>query len=432
MCAGPVPAACRLCEKTAVLGGKGSPGLRIGRAMSQRRGEASEPWDEASARSRAAAKRVADVASASERDEIGKRPARAAAAIARDVGLVPLSVCPPEILAAPPGDVDLRPVSRSVSPSPGRIDRDDRRVRWPDRAIAAVASRQETLITRRQLFALQLSRSAIDYSVMRGRLTVVHRGVYGVGPGPLSPAAILLAAVLACGEGALLSHFSAAARWGMVPARDGDVDVMVIARESGRRRAGIRVHRTAHLDPCDATRRDRIPITSAARALVDIAPRLGDRGLERAFDHGFKSRVLTRHAVGLTADRLLHRPGARRVAELAAAELPASTETRSRIEERFLRLVRAGGLPEPELNVPLGDYVVDALWRELGLVVEIDSYGFHGTRRSFESDRERDVTLGGVGWRVMRFTRDQIKLRPEWVLVQLTRELTKLQARPAR
>ena len=328
---------------------------------------------------------------------------------------------------AGPGDVDLLPLSRRPSRSPGRLGRDVGRVRWPDRAIAAVASRQETLITRPQLLALDLGRSAIDYSVARGRLTVVHRGVYGVGPGPLSPAAILLAAVLACGEGALLSHFSAAAHWGLIPARDGDVDVLVIARETGRRREGIRVHRTGRLDPGDATRRDRLPITSAARALIDIAPELGDRGLERAFDRGLKGRVLTRHAVQLTANRALLRPGARRVAALAAAETLLSTETRTDIEERLLALVRAGGLPEPALNVPLGHYVVDALWRELRLVVEVDSYGFHGTRRSFEGDRERDIILGAAGWRVMRFTRDQIMLRPEWVLVQLTREIAALQ-----
>jgi very-short-patch-repair endonuclease len=135
--------------------------------------------------------------------------------------------------------------------------------------------------------------------------------------------------------------------------------------------------------------------------------------------------VLTVRDVIAALARSPRHPGAPRLAALASAERPASTETRSRNEERLLRLVRSGGLPLPELNVPVGPYIVDALWRDLRLVVEVDSYEYHGTRWSFEADRARDLALGTTGYRVIRFTADQVEHRAAWVLVNLAQELTR-------
>ena len=154
-----------------------------------------------------------------------------------------------------------------------------------DGAISRLAGRQRALISRAQLRELGIGRRAIDYAIARGRLNTVHHGIYSLVPFPaLPPLAIELAAVLACGDAALLSHHSAAAAWGMRPCFDGDVHVTVVGKETGRRRPGIRVHRVSELDPRDVRRCHGIPITSPARALLEIAPDLTGRQLERAID----------------------------------------------------------------------------------------------------------------------------------------------------
>ena len=274
--------------------------------------------------------------------------------------------------------------------------------------------------------ALGLSRSAIDYSVSRGRLVIKHRGVYAVAGLALPEYAAEQAAVLAVGEDSYLSHHSATAFWGMTPPPRGDVQVTLVDRDAGRRRPGIEVHQVQGLDRRDVTRRLGIPVVTAARALLDIAPDLSDRQLERMFDSGLKERRFSRHAVAEVVARNPRRPGATRLAALAATEGRFSTVTRSRPEETLLALVRAGGLPEPEVNVVLGPYIVDFLWRAEGLVVEVDGYEFHSTRRSFEADHARDVELDAEGFVVLRFTRDQIEKQPQRVLVKLAQRLAQL------
>jgi predicted transcriptional regulator of viral defense system len=148
---------------------------------------------------------------------------------------------------------------------------------WPDRRISEIASVQKSLITRRQLLAVGAGRDMIDRALARGRLHSMHRSVYSLVPFPaLPPLAPQLAAVLACGDAALLSHNSAAAAWGLRPSVNGDVHVTVIGKETGRRRPGIRVHRATALDPRDVRRYQGIPISSPARALLDITPELTD------------------------------------------------------------------------------------------------------------------------------------------------------------
>jgi very-short-patch-repair endonuclease len=303
---------------------------------------------------------------------------------------------------------------------------------WPDVKVGETANHQHGLITRRQLFDLGLTRGLIDNAVARRRLVPVHRGVYAVGHLSLPQFAPYMAAVLAVGEAALLSHRSAAHVWGITAPREGDVDVTVVARDAGRRRPGIHVRGVADLDRHDATEWRSISITSPARTLLDITPALSPRDLERAFDGALKNRILTRHGAAETVARSPRLPGAARLAALARAELATSADTRSDTEERFLRMIRAGRLPEPEMNARLGPYTVDALWRQHRLVVELDSYGYHGTRWSFESDHERDLALSSAGFVVMRFTRDQIVDHPELVLVRLAQRLSAAEAQLGR
>jgi very-short-patch-repair endonuclease len=294
---------------------------------------------------------------------------------------------------------------------------------WPDRAIAAIATGQLGLITRDQLVDLGMGRGAIEHGLERGRLTTIHRGVYAVAHLALAPLGRQLAAVLACGEAAFLSHHSAAAVWGFEPAADGETEVTVVGRDAARRRDGIRVHRIAAIDRRDVSRHHNVPITSAVRTLLDIAPDLSDRELERVFDDGLMRRAFTRQAAIALLARSPHRPGGARVAKLARVRDRASTVTRSEAEEHFLALIRRAGLSEPEVNVRLGRYIADFLWRDQRLIVEVDGYAFHSSRRSFERDHERDLVLKAAGFDVLRFTRRQIVEEPGLVIARLAHAL---------
>lgn len=297
-----------------------------------------------------------------------------------------------------------------------------------------IAGRQHGIVARRQLFELGLTRSAIDRALNRRRLVPVHRGIYAVGHHSMPPYAPYIAAVLAVGSGAAISHGSAAALWELTPwrATGEEVEVTVAGRDAGRRRVGIQVHAVDRWHPADVTLLHNIPITTPARALLDNAPRLNPRELERAFDRGLKAEITTRQAVAETVARSPRRPSAARLAAVARAELLSPGETESRWEERLLALVRSGGLPEPELNASVGRFKIDALWRAQKLALEVDAYDTHGTRWSFESDRERDQLLTAAGFSVMRITRHQLETQPAVVLVRLAQRLAALEAQSGR
>ncbi len=246
----------------------------------------------------------------------------------------------------------------------------------------------------------------------------MHRGVYALGHTALPELARETAAVLACGESAVLSHHSAAAVWGLRPSRtDVDVDVTVVGRNCGVKH-GIRLHRVQSLVAADVRRHESIPISSPARALLEVASDLSRRELERALDEGLVRGVLTRGAVRAMLTRNRRRRGSARLAALLSSGA-ATTITRSEAEERFLTLVRKGCLPQPEVNVRLGRYVADFLWRAERLVVETDGFAFHGDRGAFERDRRRDAELTAAGFTVLRFTWHQLLAEREVILVRL-------------
>lgn len=285
--------------------------------------------------------------------------------------------------------------------------------------------------------ALGLSRGAIDHAIARGRLRQIHRGVYAVGHVALPAFAAEMAAVLAVGPGAVLSHQSAAALWKLIPERSNEpegsnereIHVTVVGRDAGRRRAGLRAHRAATLAAQDMTVLHGIPITTPARTLYDTAACLSAREYERAFDEALTRRLVSRRAVVALLERSPRGRGIDRLEQLARAELRASTLTRSDTEERFLTLIRRGGLAVPEINVQIGPFIVDFLWRGPRLIVEVDGYAFHSGHRAFENDHKRDLELGAAGFQVMRFTWKQIVDEPELVLTRLAQRLTELQSR---
>jgi very-short-patch-repair endonuclease len=265
----------------------------------------------------------------------------------------------------------------------------------------------------------------IARALRRGRLHRVHQGIYSLVPFPaLPPLAHELAAVLACGDGALLSHHAAAATWGFRPSFIGDVDVIVVGADAGRDRPGIRAHRVNALDPRDIRRYQGIPITSPARALLDIAPDLTDRQLERALDEALIKRLTSHAAINAVLNAYPHRRGVARLRALADPGRP-TTETRSDGEEALLALIRRANLPMPEVNARVGSYTADFLWREQRVIVELDGYDYHRGRAAFERDHERDAQHQRMGYLVIRITGRQLRHRVEEVLAALATALAR-------
>jgi Protein of unknown function (DUF559) len=220
-----------------------------------------------------------------------------------------------------------------------------------------------------------------------------------------------MAAVLALGPTAVLSHRAAAEQLGLLAPKHGRIDVTVPGTARRSRRA-IRVH-GGTLHPAEITRHQGIPLTSVARTLLDIAETERRRVVERACD---QAEVLGLFDLRATC-AVLRRANGRRGAPLLRAMLDehrvGETLTRSELEERFLALCRSSGIPRPRVNAWIAlepdGLEVDFLWPAERLVVEVDGWASHRTRRRFESDRERDQRLQIAGWQPMRFTWRQLE-----------------------
>ena len=223
-----------------------------------------------------------------------------------------------------------------------------------------------------------------------------------------------MAAVLAAGPGAVLSHGSAAALWGIRDTSRTRIDV--ITPRTLHARPALRPH-CAVLPTDEMTTKDGIPVTTPARTLLDLAAILDRRALERAFNEA-EVRRLTSPAPLETL--IARHPGKRGATNLRTLLLDAGrSTTRSELEARFLSLLDAHDLPHPETNVVIEGIEVDAVWREQGVIVELDGYAFHGTRAAFESDRARDRRLTARGWRVIRITWRDLCERPHELATEL-------------
>jgi very-short-patch-repair endonuclease len=280
--------------------------------------------------------------------------------------------------------------------------------RSPNQVVAAIAARQHGVITYAQLLRAGLGRGAIAWRVREGWLHRIHRGVYAVGRAALTAEGRWLAAVLACGDGAVLSHRSAAALWGLRPSRAGVVDVTVPG-DVARGRAGIAVHRPA--PPTEATVERGIPVTTPARTLLDLAGAVDVTGLRRAVERAEELRIFDLRAVDAVISA---HPGRRgRGALLAAVDHARDMRlTRSELERRFLRLCDDHALPRPLVNAQVEGLEVDFHWPDARLVVETDGREHHGTAMAFERDRERDERLVAAGWTVLRFTHRRLVRDP--------------------
>lgn len=285
-----------------------------------------------------------------------------------------------------------------------------------ERAALALAGRQHCVISYAQLLAVGFSPDVVRNRAARGWLRRYHRGVYLVGPVE-PPLARAMAATLACGDGALLSHHPAAVLWGLCPPLAGAMHVTVVGRNV-RGPAGVTVHRVGRLDPADATSHHGIPVTSASRTLLDVAATAPRRELDRAVNEARVHRLVTDHSLDEQFSRYPTHRGTRAFRQAIRTEPKL---TRSEAERRLLELIRDSRLPEPETNARIHGHEVDFLWREQDLVVEVDGYAFHSSRAAFERDRRRDVELHTLGIDVIRVTWAQIVDEPAALIAMLAR-----------
>lgn len=286
-------------------------------------------------------------------------------------------------------------------------------------AIARLATAQKGPISRRQLQATGLSSSAVGRRAGNGQLHRIYQGVYVPGHQALAPLAREAAALLACGAGAILSHESAAMAWSMITDYFGEVHVTMVGRQL-HSRAGLRIHRTSATP--QVRKRHGLPVMSPAQTLIDLA-RAKSPHLEHAFIEAHGGHLLRADELARAIDGVGPKPGTRLLRELIAAN--ASGFTRSKAERKLRAILRAARLPEPQTNATVLGYLVDCVWPEHRLVVEFDSYGFHGHRRAFETDRRRDATLTAAGYVVIRITWLQLTREPYAVLATLAAALAR-------
>jgi very-short-patch-repair endonuclease len=265
-----------------------------------------------------------------------------------------------------------------------------------DKQIAALAKRNRGYITRSQLIKLGLGAEAIRYRVRIGRLIPVYAGVYAVGHLPTLPQDRAFGALLACGPDAVLSHGSAASLWGIFGHWRMPFEVTT---PSTRRPRNIRTHRAKLARP-DITRQAGIQVTSPARTLLDMAPRLTDKQLTRAVND-LRRRCMHLHELADVISRFPRHPGAKKLRRFI---VNPTGPTRSEFEDAFLAFAERFGLPRPRVNEPIGRYIADALFVEERLIVELDGWPFHSSKDSFESDRERDAEMLARGYATVRIT----------------------------
>jgi len=270
-----------------------------------------------------------------------------------------------------------------------------------DAVVAGIAARQHGVVSLRQLLAAGMTKSGVARRAKAGRLHRIHRGVYAVGHPRLSYAGRCMAAVLACGKRAVVSHRSAAALWNLLQPESATIEISVPGTGGKGKHAGIKIHRSRTLTDALVTRRNGIPVTRPARTVSDLRRVLSAADLRR-----------TIRQADVFGFRIDESDG-------------QSDGTRSELEHLFLRLCRRHGLVMPEVNVQIDSFLVDFLWNERRLIVETDGYRFHSGREAFEDDRERDLRLKSLGYEVVRLTYRQVASESDQTAEMLRRLLTR-------
>jgi very-short-patch-repair endonuclease len=267
------------------------------------------------------------------------------------------------------------------------------------------------------LLDLGYSRTGIKRRLHKHRLHRVHRGVYAVGHTGLMARGRWMAAVLACGPGALLSHLDAGALRDLRRIGSGLVHVTALGRHTI---PGIRCHYVRALHPDDADEIDGIPVTSLARTYLDLAEVISLPRLIEALEAGERQNKLDVGAIRALIARSPGRRGTRPLTDALEQVADDAPWLQSEVERLFRDLIRGHGFPEPQYNVYVEGELADAVWTDHRLVVEVDGWAFHRGKRSFAEDRRRDRKLVKAGWRVVRFTADEVTHQPEAVAAELS------------
>lgn len=284
-------------------------------------------------------------------------------------------------------------------------------------ALAGLARRQHGVISTRQLEELGYSRYSAARAARSGRLHRLHHGVYAVGHTSLTWEAWCLAAVLACSPGAVASHTSAGWLWGLLRTRPSGA-VHVTAPIRRHKKASLHLHFSRLADE-DRAVCDGVPLTAVPRTLLDLAATPGLSGLDHAIERSEELRLLDLTAVDALLRRAGRHPGVgrlRRALSIYRDEREEPAFTRSRLERRFLDLVKAAGLPTPTMNYAIGEYELDAYWQRERFAVELDVYGTHGSRAAFERDRLRQEDLKLRGIEMIRVTGSRLAREPDTVI----------------
>jgi hypothetical protein len=286
---------------------------------------------------------------------------------------------------------------------------------FAERTIAGLAERQHGVVARRDLLAAGVTSRAIRHRVVRQRLHVLYRGVYAHGRRALTTDGRRIAAVLAAGQDAALSHRAAAAVWELRPS----AALELTSAGDRRGREGFTVHHLP-LPPDEVTSVRGIPVTTVPRTLFDLAAVLPKSQVERAINQAEIRRLMDPLSLADLVDR---HPGRKGITMIKAILEDGAPITRSELEVRFLSFLKKAGLPRPEVNVPLlvaGRWIeCDCVWRDRGVIVELDGLAAHGTAAAFERDRARDRMLHARGWRSVRITWRQLHREPEAVAYDL-------------
>ena len=259
--------------------------------------------------------------------------------------------------------------------------------------LLTLAGRQHSVVARIQLCRLGFTDRQIDRRIERGWLRPVHRGVYAVGGASLTREGHWMAATLALGQGAALSHRSAAELWTLIPGCSSLMHVTAPSTGGRSRRRGLIVHRFQR--PPRVILKRGVPVTTPLRTLEDLKGGVDRLTFDRAVTEAERLRLCTKKEL----DEVL----------------PIHTPTANKFEQRFLKLCKAHSIPRPQCQEWIRDYRADFLWPDRKLIIETDGYDTHGTRMAFEDDRARDVELSTHGYTVLRFTWRQLTERPDWV-----------------
>ncbi|GMV03910.1 MAG: hypothetical protein AMXMBFR53_01920 [Gemmatimonadota bacterium] len=288
----------------------------------------------------------------------------------------------------------------------------------PDMRILEIAARQHGVVGREQLRAAGLSRGAIEHRLRIGTLRPLHRGVYGTGPTTPKYQAEA-AALLACGDQAVLTHQTAAGILRIVPEpRPGEPVHVSGPRTLRGPRSGVRLHRVGRLPADEVEGRRGLAVSTGPRTILDLAACLGPYDLERALAQAERQELVTLDQVRAVARRYPGRPGRGRLQALLD-DIAAPELTRSQPEALLLKRLRRAGVPQPTANARIHGIEVDLLFPDYRLAVEIDGYAFHRQRPAFEEDRSRAAALAARGIMVLRFTPRQLTREPDKVLARL-------------